>query len=63
MSLLEKTQKSGGIKLFTLYKEGFFYECYNEDPMLFAEKVKKYKVIVKYIKRVGADVLSLGFPV
>jgi hypothetical protein len=30
--------------------------------MLFAEKVKKYKVSAKYIKSVAAAVLSLGFP-
>jgi hypothetical protein len=62
MTLLEKTQKSADEKVFTLYKEGLFYKCYNEDAMLFAEKVKKYKVSVKYIKSVGADVWSLGFP-
>jgi outer membrane protein OmpA-like peptidoglycan-associated protein len=62
MTLLEKIQKSGNDKVFTLYKEGLFYKCYNEDALVFTEKVKNYKVSAKYIKSVGADVLSLGFP-
>jgi hypothetical protein len=62
MTLLEKTQKSADDKVFTLYREGLFYKCYNEDALVFTEKVKNYKVSAKYIKSVGADVLSLGFP-
>jgi hypothetical protein len=62
MTLLEKIQKSGNDKVFTLYKEGLFYKCYNEDALVFTEKVKNYRVSAKYIKSVGADVLSLGFP-
>jgi TRAP-type mannitol/chloroaromatic compound transport system permease large subunit len=62
MTLLEKTQKSADEKVFTLYKEGLFYKCYNEDAMVFTEKVKKYKVSARFIKTVGSQVLSLGFP-
>ncbi len=36
--------------------------CYNADAMLFVKKVREYKVSSKYIKNVGAEVLSLGFP-
>jgi hypothetical protein len=39
-----------------------FYKCYNEDVMVFAQWVKKYKVSCKYVKSVGTEVLSLGFP-
>lgn len=47
---------------FTLFKEGLFYKCYNEDAMVFTKLVKPYKVSTKYVKNIGADVLSLGFP-
>jgi hypothetical protein len=63
MTVLGKTQKSSENKVFTLHKEGLFYKCYNENAMLFAEKVKKYKISTKQVKSVGAAVLSLGFPV
>jgi len=49
--------------MFTLFKEGLFYKCYNEDAMVFVQKVKEYKVSSKFVKNVGAEVLSLGFPV
>jgi hypothetical protein len=62
MTLLEKTQKSSANNKFTLFKEGLFYKCYNEDAMVFTEKVKKYKVSARFIKTVGSQVLSVGFP-
>lgn len=34
---------------------------HNEKAMLFTEKVKKQKVSAKYIKSVGAALLSLSF--
>jgi hypothetical protein len=30
--------------------------------MVFTEKVKKYKVSARFIKTVGSQVLSVGFP-
>lgn len=62
MTLSVKVKNSASETLFTLYKEGLFYKCYNEDAMVFAKLVKPYRVSVKYIKSVGAEVLSLGFP-
>ena len=62
MTIAEKISNSRDKTLFTLYKEGLFYKCYNEDAMLFAQRVRAYKVSVKYVKSVGAEVLSLGFP-
>ncbi len=47
---------------FTLFKEGLFLKCYNEDAMLFVKQVREYKVNSKFVKSVGAEVLSLGFP-
>lgn len=63
MVLSEKVKNSANSKLFTLYKEGLFYKCYNEDAMVFAKLVKPYKVITKYVKSADAKVTSLGFPV
>ena len=63
MTLLEKTQISADKTIFTLFKEGLFYKCYNEDAMVFEKKIKKYKVSSKFVKSVGTDVLSMGFPI
>ena len=38
-------------------------KCYNEDAMVFSQQVKNYKVNARFVKSVGAEVLSLGFPV
>ena len=62
MTLLEKVNNSVNIQAFTMYKEGLFYKCYNEDAMVFSQQVKNYKVNAKFVKSVGAEVLSLGFP-
>ncbi len=62
MTITEKIKYSADRTKFTLYKEGLFYKCYNEDAMVFVKKVKEYKVSSKYIKNIGAEVLSLGFP-
>ena len=49
-----------GLRFFI---EGLFCKCYNEDAMVFVEHVKSYKVVSKFIKNVGEEVLSIGFPV
>jgi hypothetical protein len=63
MTIVEKITKSGDNTIFTLYREGLFYKCYNEDAMGFVLKVREYKVNSKFVKSVGAEVLSMGFPV
>lgn len=63
MTITEKIQISADKTIFTLFKEGIFYKCYNEDAMVFWQRVKSYKVSSKFIKKVGAEVLSLGFPI
>ena len=62
MTLLEKVKSSAKSKIISLCKEGLFYKCYNEDAMVFAKKVKMYNVNARFVKNVGAEVLSLGFP-
>ena len=63
MTTVEKIILAKSNKQFTLFKEGLFYKCYNEDAMLFVKRVKKYKVNSKFIKSVGGVVNSIGFPV
>ena len=50
MTLKEKILFSSEKIRFTLYKEGLFYKCYNEDAMLFVKKVREYKVNNKFVK-------------
>jgi hypothetical protein len=63
MTTVEKIDSAISNKYFTLFKEGLFYKCYNEDAMVFVKNVKEYKVSGKFVKSVGADVYSIGFPV
>ena len=63
MTLKEKINHSAKLTQFMLFKEGLFYKCYNEDAMVFVKNVKEYKVSGKFVKSVGADVYSIGFPV
>ncbi len=63
MTIADKVEFSQNEKLFTLFKEGLFYKCYNEDAMVFTQRVKSYKMIAKYIKSIGNYVLSIGFPI
>lgn len=63
MGIKEKLEISADRTRFTLFKEGMFYKCYNEDAMVFAKQVKPYKVSSKYVKNIDTEVLSLGFPV
>jgi hypothetical protein len=62
MTIAKKIQYSAVKKQFTLHKEGLFYKCYNEDAMVFVQKVKDYKLISKFVKNVGVKVHSIGFP-
>lgn len=63
MTIAEKIYLAKSNKTFTLFKEGLFYKCYNEDAMLFVKRVKKYKVNSKFIKSAGSVVNSIGFPI
>jgi hypothetical protein len=63
MTITEKVKQAANSTLFTLYKEGIFYKCYNEDAMIFTKRVKNYKVNSKFVKSIGTAVYSLGFPV
>jgi len=54
MIICEKIQYSSDKAKFRLFKEGLFYKCYNEDAMVFAKRVKNYKISAKYVKSAGS---------
>jgi len=58
ITLLEKTQNSAKGNIFTLYKEGMIYKCYNEDAMVFSKFVRASKISIKFVKNAGAKVIS-----
>lgn len=66
MTVFEKLQevlfsaKEGKILLF---REGMFWKAYQEAAYLFVANLKPYQVNKNYVKKVGVDVFSLGFPV
>ncbi|SEJ36546.1 hypothetical protein SAMN05192553_103490 [Cyclobacterium xiamenense] len=53
MTTVEKISSAIRNKYFTLFKEGLFYKCYNQDAMVFVKRVKNFKVSSKYVKSVG----------
>ena len=63
MTTAEKIALAKSNNNFTLFKEGLFYKCYNEDAMVFVQRLRAYKVSTKFIKIVGDTVYSIGFPV
>ena len=62
MTIAEKVTHSANCTLFTLHKEGFFYKCYNEDAMVFVQRVRAYKVSSKFVKATISNLHSIGFP-
>ena len=62
MTIAEKVLISKNEWVLTLFKEGLFYKCFNEDAMVFTQRVRNYKITSKYVKSIGEQVLSIGFP-
>ena len=62
MTISEKIKQSACPGTFTLYKEGMFYKCYNEDAMLFSRHIKAYQISAKHVKSAGSSALGLGIP-
>lgn len=46
-----------------LFREGMFWKAYQEAAYLFVTYLKPYQVNKNYVKKIGMDVFSLGFPV
>jgi len=57
MTIFQKITNSKDPSVFTLYREGMFYKCYNEDAMVFHQWVKDIKITSKFIKRTGTMVI------
>lgn len=53
MTIAEKIECSTINTKITLYKEGVFFKCFNEDAMVFVKRVKGYKVSEKFVKSVS----------
>jgi hypothetical protein len=51
MTIAKKVSHSAKSALFTLYKEGLFYKCYNQNVLVFVIKVKNYKVSSKICQK------------
>ena len=45
-----------------LVKEGIFRRAYERSAMLFSFQIKAFKLIKRYIKCAGQDIVYLGFP-
>ena len=46
-----------------LYEEGIFYVAYEQSCYAFHKYIRQFKVKKRFVKKVGQDVVSLGFPV
>ena len=46
-----------------MFREGMFWKAYQQAAYLFVSNLRQYQVNRNYVKKVGEDVLSLGFPV
>ncbi len=63
-TIKDKIEQCKNNKTLYLFKEGFFYKCYNEDALLFIDKIKKnYKKKVSYQKKMNLSYCSIGFPI
>ncbi len=54
-------ERQNGEGIF-LYKEGIFWRAYNQSAFQFSKHFKAFKLTKKFVKRVGEEVISLGFP-
>jgi len=45
-----------------LIKEGIFWRAYELSAMLFSVHIKNFKLIKRYVKCAGQDIVYLGFP-
>ncbi len=66
MTVLEKLQEVSACAKncrIVLFREGMFWKAYQQAAYLFVSNLRQYQVNRNYVKKVGEDVLSLGFPV
>jgi len=61
MTIIEKITQSKDLQKAYLYKEGVFWIAYEQSAYLVSQ-VKTLKPTKKYVKTVGQEVVSVGFP-
>lgn len=57
------TEESSNTHYVYLYREGIFYKAYDRSAYAWSKYICSYEVKHRYIKSIGAEVLSIGFPV
>lgn len=63
MTIQEKISLASESGKVYFFKEGIFYKMYNKNAMWFVQKIKAYKIHVKYVKTISQNVYSIGFPI
>ncbi len=49
-------------KAIFLHREGVFWKAYEQSAFLFVKHIKPYSVKKRYYKKIGGEVVSIGFP-
>lgn len=64
MTIKEKLQREQekSSNTILLYQEGMFYAAYEHSAYLFWNSIKKYQVKFSFVKAVGLELVSIGFP-
>ena len=62
MTIKDSIEKS--VKPFTIFvvKEALFCKVHEQSAWCFAHAVRPYKSVKKFVKKLGSEVVSLGFP-
>ena len=59
---LSMTSRAASHATIVLFREGNFMKAYDESAFMFVTHFKAYQVNRSFVKTVGQDVYSLGFP-
>jgi hypothetical protein len=62
MEIREAIEKSCGSLSICIIKEALFCTVYEESAWRFVHAIRPYKPLKKLVKKIGAEVVSLGFP-
>lgn len=56
-------EENANTRNIILHKEGIFYKAYQQSAFAWVKYICNYEVKCKYVKSVGRNILSIGFPV
>jgi hypothetical protein len=62
MTIQESIKKSSASLAVFIVKEALFCTVYEESAWRFVHAIRPYKPVKKFIKKLGAEVVLLGFP-